>query len=223
MKKIILPLILCLIPLVYALYLYRGLPDIIPIHFDANGLANDFGSKNYIFLGAGLPWFIWLLYFAIRKFDPKNRLKEMGSKFDNFLILNVLITSLLGCFIIYSMMNTGFKLNTKIMFLILGSGFILLGNYMPSFKPNYFIGIRTPWTLESEEVWRKTHKLGGIVWIICGLFIFSFALFIDNNKELKFLLLTPTIIIASLIPMIYSYWYFQKLKKKESSENKTSN
>jgi uncharacterized membrane protein len=212
MKKQLLPVILCILPFSFAFYLYPNLPEIIPTHFDINGKANDWNSKNFIFIGAALPLFIWVLFLFIRKFDPKDRINEMGSKFDNFLLINILLMSILGCFMIYTMAHAEFKFDTRFMLFIAGAIFILIGNYMPSFKPNYFMGVRTPWTLESEEVWRKTHKLGGLLHILGGLCIMCIGLFADG--EMMFKLMLAIIFTISLIPMGYSYWYFQKLKKE---------
>jgi uncharacterized membrane protein len=212
MKKQVLPLILCILPFSFAFYLYPNLPDIIPTHFDIHGKANDWNSKNFIFIGAALPLFVWILFILIREFDPKDRLKEMGSKFDNFLLINILLMSILGCFMIYTMAHAEFKFDTKIVMFIAGAIFILMGNYMPSFKPNYFMGVRTPWTLESEEVWKKTHKLAGVLHILAGLFILGISLF--TSHEWMFKLMLGAIFTASLIPYGYSYWYFQKLKKE---------
>lgn len=86
-----------------------------------------------------------------------------------------------------------------------------MGNYMPSFKPNYFIGIRNPWTLEHEEVWKKTHKVGGYCSLLGGLMLISMALIINENMDITYPILISVFII-SIIPTIYSYWYFQKIK-----------
>ena len=91
-----------------------------------------------------------------------------------------------------------------------GSGKTTLGNYFKTIKPNYFIGIRTPWTLENEEVWKKTHLFGGKLWFIGGLLIFILSLIIPDNYSF-YVLITVTVII-SILPIIYSYLEFKKLK-----------
>lgn len=216
MKKNILNFILCLIPTAYALYVYNSLPDIIPIHFNGEGVADGFGSKNYVFLGAALPWFVWLTFIAIKRFDPKGKLQEMGSKFDLFLLGNVLIMSLLGIIMVHSMSQGGLKMEIKYLFMVLAALQILLGNFMPAMKPNYFMGIRTPWTLENEEVWKKTHKLAGILMVISGV-VLMLLLFIIPIKWLTYCLLACT-----LFPVVfaygYSYWYFQKIKKNKGKK-----
>ena len=82
-------------------------------------------------------------------------------------------------------------------------------------KPNYFIGIRTPWTLENEETWRKTHKLGGKLWLIGGLLTILLAFVAKSNSFLAISFGTITA-IETLVPIIYSYVEFKKIHKNEN-------
>ncbi len=77
-----------------------------------------------------------------------------------------------------------------------GALLIVLGNYMPKIKPNYFIGIRTPWTLESEAVWNKTHRLGGKVFIAMGMLSMLTAFW---RGEMQFVLLIVIIVFRQLM------------------------
>lgn len=213
MKKFILPLILCLIPTVYAIYLYPSLPDIIPIHFDGKGVANDFGSKNYIFLGPGIAWFTWILFLIIKKFDPKQTLDQMEGKYEWMTLLIVLFTSIIGIFAINSMRGDAFGFEMKYLVMVFGGFFIVLGNYMQAMKPNYFMGIRTPWTLENEEVWKKTHHLGGILFVTSGIIMIIGIFIVPKDYDFS-----TYILVFTMIPAIfstgYSFWYYQKLKRE---------
>ncbi len=99
------------------------------------------------------------------------------------------------------------------MFLVIFVGllFSLIGNYLKTVKPNYFIGIRTPWTLENEENWKDTHKFAGILWFFGGLAVVLAGIFLKKEYAFPFLLTVTAII--SLIPIIYSYIKFRKIKK----------
>ena len=88
------------------------------------------------------------------------------------------------------------------MFVLVGGLFMFLGNYFQAIKPNYFIGIRTPWTLENENVWRKTHQLGGKLFFIAGLLIMILPFVLHQYFHEIFLTI---IFSAALIPVIYSY------------------
>jgi uncharacterized membrane protein len=93
----------------------------------------------------------------------------------------------------------------------MGLLFMLLGNYMKTIKANYFIGIRTPWTLEHESVWNSTHKLAGKLWFVGGLAIVISSL-LTGNKFNGIFFISVTILLA-FIPIIYSFLEYRKLKK----------
>jgi uncharacterized membrane protein len=88
----------------------------------------------------------------------------------------------------------------------------MLGNYFQTVRPNYFIGIRTPWTLENEQTWKKTHRLGGRLWMAGGILIVFISFIIRSNNALA---ITFAIILSVMVivPIVYSYIEFQKEKK----------
>ena len=91
----------------------------------------------------------------------------------------------------------------------------VLGNYMKTVKPNYFIGIRTPWTLENAEIWNKTHRLGGILWFAGGLLIAVAALLLDVTALLPAFFTAIGIMVG--VPLVYSYVLFRKMKGQPES------
>ncbi len=113
----------------------------------------------------------------------------------------VMLMSVISFFIIYSAQGGSF--NNNLLFAMLGFFYVLLGNYFPTIKHNYFMGIRTPWTLEKEEVWKKTHQMAGPLWMIGGLLI-VFVCFLIKGELAFTLFMTVTMIIA-IIPLVYSY------------------
>lgn len=88
---------------------------------------------------------------------------------------------------------------------------MFLGNYMQTVKPNYFIGIRTPWTLENETVWARTHKLGGRLYFIAGGLVMVLAFVL---KGLMMPVFIGIIVAASVVPMVYSYVVYKQLKDR---------
>ena len=83
---------------------------------------------------------------------------------------------------------------------------------MKTIKPNYFLGIRTPWTLQNEEVWKSTHELGGVVWFIGGSVIVLSCLFFPQG--INFWIFIGTTAVVAIIPGVYSYLEFKKSKLK---------
>lgn len=200
-----------LLPFVYLAYLWNSLPEKVPIHWNLKGEIDDWGSKlSLIGLVFLLPVLTYVLMLAIPKIDPKKRIEFMGGKYYQIKLVLVCFMSVLALFIIHSSKSQTLS-SPSIVFVLIGLLFMALGNYFKVIKQNYFLGIKTPWTLESEEVWKLTHILAGKLWIVGGLLVVIFSLVIPENINF-YLFLTITAII-SIVPIVYSYLIFRKLKK----------
>lgn len=202
---------IALLPFVYLAYIWNRLPEKVPMHWNVSGEIDDYGNKNellfMLLLVVGLPYLIFLV---IPHIDPKQKLQNMGNKLNNLRFVLSLFMSALSIFILYSVQQK--TSNTGLIFAIVGLLFAFLGNYFKTIKPNYFIGIRTPWTLENEEVWKKTHLLGGKMWFVGGLLMAMTFVLPDPLNLFVFLGITA---IISIIPIIYSYLEFRKLKSQQ--------
>ena len=92
---------------------------------------------------------------------------------------------------------------------------MFIGNFMGTIKPTYMFGIRTPWMLANNEVWAKTHRVGGFTYFFGGLFT-AIAAFLFTNVW-KVVVLIATILFITLVPLVYSYIEFRKSEKKKQS------
>lgn len=140
------------------------MPQVVPIHWNIKGEIDGYANKGMLLLlPILLPLLVYIIFLIIPMIDPKNKLSQMGNKFQNIKVLVTVFMSVLALFIIYSAKSQSL---TNPNYVILGIGvlFIILGNYFKTIKPNYFLGIRTPWTLEDETVWKETH-MAGIMWL----------------------------------------------------------
>jgi uncharacterized membrane protein len=207
-----LPIIgIVLLPFVYLAYIWNQLPQEVPIHYNVKGEIDRYGDKSeLIMIPILLPLLIYVLLLVVPYIDPKKQIQKMGNKYHSLKLVLTLITSVLALFIIHSTKAESLA-NPSFIFLILGVMYLILGNYFKTIKAYYFIGIRTPWTLESEYVWKETHKLGGKVWFVGGILAIISSLLLSVETNIK-VFLTITIIIA-LIPIIYSYLLFKKQKE----------
>lgn len=207
-----LPIIaIVMLPFIYLGYIWNDLPSEVPIHWNIEGEIDGYGKKvMLLFIPIMLPLLIYIMFSMIPKIDPKNRLNQMGGKLQNLKVILTLFMSILALIIIYSSKTQSF---TNPNYPILGMGvlFAVIGNYFKTIKPNYFFGIRTPWTLESEMVWKETHKMAGKMWLIGGVIVIFSSLVLEKQTNLT-VFLTVTGIIA-LIPMFYSYLKFNAEKK----------
>ena len=205
-----------LLPFLYLAYIWNQLPERVPMHWNIQGQIDRYGSKSeLVLIILSLPVLIYLILLAVPLIDPKYKIKKMGDKYRKIRFLVTALMSLLAIYIIYSVKNASFT-QPGYLFLLLGILYAVLGNYMKTFQPNYFMGIRTPWTLENEEVWKATHRLGGVMWFAGGLLIIAASLVLGPKANLIFFL-TVTGIIA-IIPVVYSYVKFKELEKGTSRE-----
>lgn len=204
------PLILIvLIPFIYLAVVWNELPDKVPLHWNIEGEIDRYGEKHEILMiPLLLPLATYLLLSVIPKIDPKGKIKSMGKKYHTLKTWITVLTSALAVVLIYASMHQSLY-NPNYMILLIGILFTLLGNYFKTLRPNYFIGIKTPWALENETVWNETHKLAGKLWFAGGLVIILGSLFLDKKPNFS-LFMTTTIIIAA-IPIIYSYVKYKSL------------
>ena len=86
---------------------------------------------------------------------------------------------------------------------------------MPSVKPNYFIGVRTPWTLESEQNWRATHRFTGWLWTLDGFFMLILGLLVKSAKFYATISFINVLLVAFL-PVLYSFLLFLKTQKSNT-------
>jgi uncharacterized membrane protein len=218
-RKEIFYLLICAIPFIYLGVLYDALPQTVPTHFDINGKANGWSSKQSLwFMPCSLTLGINLLLLFLPKIDPKRRLKSNQGKFEHIRFVVVLFICGISCFVLYVSAHQNMEHMNKFLFAFLGLFFATLGNFFPSLKPNYFIGIRSPWALENETVWKKTHQLAGKLWVTGGLALMILAFVMPDDRWLSTIAL-PLIIIISLVPVLYSFIVWRNIKKKESSQH----
>lgn len=207
-----LPLItIVLLPFIYLAYIWNQLPEKVPVHWNIKGEIDRYGEKiELIIIPILLPLLVYITFLVIPKIDPKNNLNKMGKKLQSIKVLSTIFMSILALLIIYSAKNQSLT-NPNYIVLSIGILYIILGNYFKAIKPNYFIGIKTPWTLENEIVWKETHKLGGKMWFIGGIFVVLSSLILE--KQVNFTLFLIVTGVITIIPILYSYTVFKKEKK----------
>ncbi|MDD1711556.1 MAG: DUF1648 domain-containing protein [Methanoregulaceae archaeon] len=208
MKPVRLAIIAVLfITFVISIALYPGLPDLIPTHWNAAGEVNGYMQK---FWGVFLVPFLMLGFTALLTFIPRIDPKRANyAKFQDYYDGFILVFALF--FLAVQMMillwALGIPISPNILFPVLvGVLFFYIGILLDHTEPNWFVGIRTPWTLSSETVWRKTHKRGALAFKIAGVFMVSGILIPDY---VIYLVLALGIGVAAYT-VVYSYQEYQK-------------
>jgi len=194
-----------------ALYVYPKLPDKIPTHWGASGQPNGYSGKNGIFIIPIMYLIISILLFVLPLMEVfrENMLKIYNNYYAFKIIFGVFFTVL---FIATILPNFGYNINvSSIVIWMISLMFIGLGVILPKLKRNFMFGIRTGWTMSSDEVWDKTHKLGGILFILLGV-ITILLLFVLPLQTLFFTFIILTVLVA-IILAFYSYYVYRKVKK----------
>jgi uncharacterized membrane protein len=194
------------------LALWNQLPDQMASHWNANDQVNGYMSK---FAGVFMLPLITLgmlaLFFVIPSIDPlKANIAQFRDVFNLFITLMVAFMLYLHALTLrWNLGYTDFGMS-KAMLPAMGILFFFIGYMLRKAKRNFFIGIRTPWTLSSDTVWDETHRLGSILFMISGVFAFLGSLF---GGMTAFWFLFVPIIGSTLITLVYSYVLYQRETK----------
>lgn len=209
---ILLSSLIILIPMVIGLLLWDRLPDPLPIHWNAAGEIDGYGSRGMavFFLPLfmlGMHWFCILM----TSLDPKSA--DIGGKSLQLVMWICPFMSLLVCSFVYATaLGHSVSINT-IMPLLLGAMFLVIGNFLPKYKRNYTIGIKVPWALDNDANWTATHRFAGKVWVIGGALIMATS-FLGSFS--LFMVLT---FVMAFAPIIYSYLYYRNHDKEANDGN----
>lgn len=206
--------VILLLPYLYLAVSWDHIPARVPTHFGISGAPDDWSAKSsLLYMPAVIGLLMYFLMLVIPYLDPKKKIQQMGEKYYYLRFALSLFFSLLSaCLIYFSIAGTMEKNN--FLFALIGAMFAVFGNYFQVLRPNYFIGIRTPWTLENEEIWKKTHRLGGRIWLAGGLLIVIMS-FIFTAGLFFVIVFGCILTVLTLVPIIYSYLEFVKLKKMQ--------
>ncbi len=210
-KREIIPLAILAIMTAIAIYYYPLLPNPVPDHFDFHGTPDGWMEKARLFLMMGTIFVsLYLLLTFLPFIDPKKSKIEI--KFKTVLLLrDALLVFFAVMFSICLQASREGQLNVDLFGIAFALLFIIIGNYMPKVPQNWFVGIKTPWTISSEVVWKKTHILGGWLFILAGVFyLFCVALKINSVITLSVMIITP------LISVPYSFFLYKKIEKEKA-------
>lgn len=187
----------------------------IPIHWGLDGQPNGWAPKWVgLLMTPGLGVVLGGVFLTIPRFDPRREhlvastqawVAITGSAMLLLLAVHVLVIALtLGATI-----DMGRLLGVGI-----GLLFAVIGNFLGKTRSNWFMGIRTPWTLSSERSWTKTHRLGGRLFMAVGLL--SIVLGLLTSDQMVFFALVPGLLVAAVVPIVYSYFVWRDDPEKRA-------
>ena len=204
-------------PMIYLAVVWNKLPQRIAMHFDINGNADKYNSKNEFLWFMGIMLIvsvtIYLLITNIYRIDPKKYAAENKDRLQKIAFALVVFLSAVECIVIYIGTKGSLKLNLHFFFALMGLFWAVIGNYMNNLRPNYFAGFRLPWTLESEENWKRTHHLASKLWFAGGLLITVISIF--SSTTVSIAAIFSILLIVTLIPVVFSYRFYKKQKSAQ--------
>lgn len=200
----ILVLSLVAIAVIVGLALWNQLPDQMASHWNANDEVDGYMSKFWgVFLMPLTTLGLFALFLIVPNVDPhKANIEQFRNTFNLFIVfIVVFLLYIHGLTLAWSLGYQSFRISSA-MLPFLGLLFIMIGWMLRKAKRNFFIGIRTPWTLSSESVWDKTHQTGSVLFILSGIFAFAGSFF---GGMTAFWMLFAPLIASALFLVIYSY------------------
>ena len=202
-KILLVTSLITLLPIVAGVVLWNQLPDPMPSHWNAAGEVDGWSSKPFAVFGLPLIMTaaLWLCALGTGA-DPKKA--NHPEKVVHLVLWIIPILSIVLFTITYAVAlgkNVRIEL---VMPVVMGLIFAIVGNYLPKCKQNYTIGIKIPWTLNSEENWNRTHRFAGRLWTVCGIAIILTGFFGG------FWIFFGVVLLMVLAPFIYSYALHRK-------------
>ena len=196
--------IVCALPLLFGAFLYNKIPDTVATHFSMNFKPDGYSPKwQAVFMIPSIMMLMNVFVWFVLEADPKRAAINAKMKAVARWTLPIMACLVQSAILLYALDNS---INlVRYTPLLIGLLMIVIGNYLPKCKQNYTTGIRLPWTLASEENWNRTHRLAGKLFIIAGFIMTLFTFF-----NISFYILIAILIIASIVPAIYSYSLYRK-------------
>jgi uncharacterized membrane protein len=201
---------LILFSLAFGLYMYPELPGKVPTHWNIRGEIDGWTVKSlWVWIFPLFNLGIYALLLLLPSIDPR---KQNYAKFSGTyrIIRLVLVLFITLLYLVTIAVALGIPLKVDLLVKVSVSLlFVILGNYMGKVRQNYFVGFKTPWTLANEEVWRKTHRFAGPLWVVIGSIdvVLSFI-----SAAWASITLFASFILMALIPLVYSYLEYRKIQ-----------
>ena len=210
-KTLTLTTLITLLPIFVGLFYWNQLPDKMATHFDMTGTPNGWSSKWFAVIGIPVVLAVVnVLCTILTETDPRrHKYPEKMMKLV-YWICPVVSWICAGLTISYEL-GIEFAAMPKFGSLFMGIMFVVIGNYLPKVKQNYYMGIKLPWTYSDEENWNRTHRMAGKLWVVGGI-VLLLNFFLDIPS-----LTIVVLIIMILVPTVYS-WAFSRKKDKEKME-----
>ena len=204
--------IICILGVVglvaYIAWSFPALPDPMPTHWNAAGQADDYTGKSAgAAILAAVPLFVMLIFKIIPVISPHGfRTESFTGVLNNLMTASVIFSCVVSVAAIRAALGAEHNMSTIVMVAV-GVLFMVIGNFLGKVRKNFFLGIRTPWTLASDEVWAKTHRLAGWCFVVAGA-----IMAIGAVAGPRFEWVIVTVVTIALVPVVYSYFAYRRIE-----------
>jgi uncharacterized membrane protein len=207
-RAVILSIFLIILQFSIGIYLFPLMPERIAIHWNIKGEADGYGSRIVgLFLIPSIELFLLPIFLILPRIDPKASIEKMIESYEWFILL--FSSYMFYVFGLSVAWNLGYRFNfLRFLVPMFGILFYGIGDILGNVEMNWFLGIRTPWTLSSQTVWEDTHRVGSWLFEICGL-VAVCGVFFSGWVSLSFAILP--ILFSGLYVIIYSYLIYKQV------------
>lgn len=200
--------LLVLVMLAATLAAWDSLPERVPTHWGISGEPDAWGSRSSLFILPLAALGILALLTLLLRIGPRRQNLERAES-TWWTVVNIAMAMLCALHLVVLAASLGWNVDvSRIVYAAAGLGIAAMGNYMPRMRPNWWMGIRTPWTLENDEVWRETHRVGGR-WMLVGGLIGAASVVLPAPTN--FYVFMTAVMTCALVPVVYSYFVWRRL------------
>lgn len=200
-----------IIPIIVLACVYTHLPEQVPMHWGINGEV-EYSAKWQVWMPFSLGVILAILFDVLPKIDPKRKnYEKFGQYYDLFVIVMLVFLMIMDGIILLESFLPGTISVGKVVFILIGILFAILGNIMPKIKTNFYMGIRTPWALTNSDVWNKTQRLAGKMMFVVGLISIVSGMLL--SEFVCFVIMMISVACMTIVPLVMSYVWYRKLEK----------
>lgn len=200
------PLALIVVAVVISIVAYPKLPDQVPTHWDLSGDVNGWSSRLWgAWMVPLIMAVVWLIMRAIPHIDPRGaNYAKFEGMYDWLVILVLAFMLMMHAVVIMSATGAPISMHTIVMPAV-GIFIAAIGLMLPRVHPNWFVGIRTPWTLTSDLSWERTHKIGGALFVALGLLMIATTI-LAPTTAIWVLVIAAAGVVIFLFAYSYRVW-----------------
>jgi len=211
-RTVIFTSLLCLLPMVFSVVVYQSLPAQIAIHWNIEGVPDNYASRAVAAFGLPVLFLVIHLFTVLLLLnDPKREVGPQTLRLLGIWIIPGLSVVLIPVTLLIAM-GTNIPI-AMLVTLMVGVLLVVIGNYLPKSRQNYTVGIKLPWTLSSEDNWNKTHRFAGYLWVLGGLLMIVGS-FLLHNDAANFSLIIGIVAVLAIFPAVYSFFLYHRRNGK---------